>query len=102
MLSNERDDIKLGVVRFTMGVAMALYYPTCRALEQYRNEIRFPINLSAVMAISGWLPCSKFNSCKESCLDLLLHVKPCGNRVGHFVIKGLLKDLMESNSLKLP
>nr|GEU34378.1 metallo-hydrolase/oxidoreductase superfamily protein [Tanacetum cinerariifolium] len=31
-------------------------------------------------------------SCKESCLDLLLHVKPCSNRVKPFVIEGLLKD----------
>ncbi|GKF01348.1 hypothetical protein Tco_0028271, partial [Tanacetum coccineum] len=41
-------------------------------------------------------------SCKESCLDLLLHVKPCGDRVGPFVIEGLLKDLVQFDSLKLP
>ncbi|GJR23866.1 metallo-hydrolase/oxidoreductase superfamily protein [Tanacetum coccineum] len=41
-------------------------------------------------------------SCKESCLDLLLHVKPGGDRVGPFVVEGLLKDSVQSDSLKLP
>ncbi|GJT02878.1 hypothetical protein Tco_0824047 [Tanacetum coccineum] len=149
-LSAIRGLVKLGVVGFSMGVVMALYCATCRALGQYGNGIRFPINLSAVMAINGWLLCSRFNdrkeqsayitrgykaciivaysflsrariliqsfasplvvltadhcqwSCKESCLDLLLHVKPCGDRVGPFVIEGLLKDLVQFDSLKLP
>ncbi|GJZ97135.1 acyltransferase-like protein, chloroplastic, partial [Tanacetum coccineum] len=122
-LMSEMIVIKLGVVGFSMGVAMALYCATCRALGQYGNGIRFPINLSVVMAINGWLPCSRIIrsrvhasqeaikrasslhillchgqdhcqwSCKESCLDLLLHVKPCGDRVRPFVIEGLLKDL---------
>ncbi|GKA85804.1 hypothetical protein Tco_0807458, partial [Tanacetum coccineum] len=70
-----------------MGAAMALYCATCHALGQYGNGIRFPINLSAAMAIS--VICFTFGgslltadhcqwSCKESCLDLLLHVIPCG------------------------
>ncbi|GJZ16205.1 acyl-protein thioesterase 2-like protein [Tanacetum coccineum] len=59
MLSNERDDIKLGVAGFSMGAAMALYCATCRALGQYGNGNRYPINLSAAMALSGWLPCSR-------------------------------------------
>ncbi|PWA86484.1 metallo-hydrolase/oxidoreductase superfamily protein [Artemisia annua] len=40
-------------------------------------------------------------SCKESCLDLLLQVKPGGDRVGPLVVEGLLKD-SQSDSLKLP
>ncbi|GKE48663.1 hypothetical protein Tco_1479921 [Tanacetum coccineum] len=105
-----------------MGVVMALYCATCHALGQYGNGIRFPINLSVVMSMNGWIPCSRIVrsrvhasqeaircasslhillchgkdhcqlSCKESCLDLLLHVKPCSDRVGPFVIQGLLKD----------
>ncbi|PWA97083.1 alpha/Beta hydrolase fold protein [Artemisia annua] len=59
MLSNERDDIKLGVAGFSMGAAMALYCATCRALGQYGNGNRYPINLSVAMALSGWLPCSR-------------------------------------------
>ncbi|GJX00255.1 alpha/beta hydrolase fold protein, partial [Tanacetum coccineum] len=125
----------LGVVSFSMGVVMALYCATCHALGQYGNGIRFPINLSVVMSMNGWIPCSRIVrsrvhasqeairrasslhillchgkvicftfggsllttyhcqwSCKESCLDLLLHVKPCSDRAGPFVIEGLLKD----------
>nr|XP_043606372.1 lactamase-like protein ptaB isoform X2 [Erigeron canadensis] len=41
-------------------------------------------------------------SCNESCLDLLLHVKPNGNRVGPLVVEGLFKDSIKSDSLKLP
>nr|XP_043638762.1 acyl-protein thioesterase 1 homolog 1-like isoform X2 [Erigeron canadensis] len=59
MLSNERDDIKLGVAGFSMGAAMTLYSATCRALGQYGNGNRYPINLSAAVALSGWLPCSR-------------------------------------------
>ncbi|XP_024961385.1 acyl-protein thioesterase 2-like isoform X2 [Cynara cardunculus var. scolymus] len=59
MLSNERDDIKLGVAGFSMGSAMALYCATCRVLGQYGNGNRYPINLSLAVALSGWLPCSR-------------------------------------------
>ncbi|KAM0043749.1 putative lysophospholipase [Helianthus debilis subsp. tardiflorus] len=59
MLSNERDDIKLGVAGFSMGAAMALYSATCRAIGQFGNGNRYPINLSVAVALSGWLPCSR-------------------------------------------
>ncbi|KAJ9546616.1 hypothetical protein OSB04_019159 [Centaurea solstitialis] len=59
MLSNERDDIKLGVAGFSMGAAMALYSATCRVLGQYGNGNRYPINLSVAVSLSGWLPCSR-------------------------------------------
>ncbi|XP_076940261.1 uncharacterized protein LOC143609382 isoform X1 [Bidens hawaiensis] len=59
MLSNERDGIKLGVAGFSMGGAMALYSATCRAMGQYGNGNRYPINLSVAVALSGWLPCSR-------------------------------------------
>ncbi|XP_076947457.1 uncharacterized protein LOC143619400 [Bidens hawaiensis] len=41
-------------------------------------------------------------SCKETCFNLLLQVKPGGDRVGPLVVNGPLKDSMQSNSLKLP
>nr|GEZ69342.1 acyl-protein thioesterase 2 [Tanacetum cinerariifolium] len=47
---------KLGVAGFSMGASVALYCATCRALGQYGNGNRYPINLSAVVALSGWLP----------------------------------------------
>ncbi|KAI7757673.1 hypothetical protein M8C21_003179 [Ambrosia artemisiifolia] len=59
MLSNERDDIKLGVAGFSMGAAMALYSATCRAIGQFGNGNRYPINLNVAVALSGWLPCSR-------------------------------------------
>ncbi|KAF5802386.1 putative alpha/Beta hydrolase [Helianthus annuus] len=42
-----------------MGAAMALYSATCRAIRQFGNGNRYPINLSAAVALSGWLPCSR-------------------------------------------
>nr|GEZ63757.1 acyl-protein thioesterase 2-like [Tanacetum cinerariifolium] len=59
LLTSEPDDVKLGVAGFSMGASVALYCATCRALGQYGNGNRYPINLSAVVALSGWLPCSR-------------------------------------------
>nr|XP_043612951.1 acyl-protein thioesterase 2-like [Erigeron canadensis] len=56
LLTSEPDDVKLGVAGFSMGAAVALYSATCRALGQYGNGNRYPINLSAALALSGWLP----------------------------------------------
>lgn len=55
--------VKLGVAGFSMGASVALYSATCRALGQYGNGNRYPINLSASVALSGWLPCSRFYLC---------------------------------------
>lgn len=41
-------------------------------------------------------------SSKESCFNLLLQVKPGGVRIGPLVVDGLLKDSMQSDSMKLP
>lgn len=59
LLSTEPDDIKLGVGGFSMGAATALYSATCFAIQKYGNGTPYPSNLSAVVGLSGWLPCSK-------------------------------------------
>ncbi|MQM13306.1 hypothetical protein Taro_046230 [Colocasia esculenta] len=59
LLSTEPADIKLGMAGFSMGAATALYSATCFAQGRYGNGIPFPINISAVVALSGWLPCSR-------------------------------------------
>ncbi|KAI3729459.1 hypothetical protein L6452_18119 [Arctium lappa] len=41
-------------------------------------------------------------SSSESCFNLLLQVKPGGDRLGPLVVDGLLKDSIQSDSLKLP
>lgn len=45
-----------------MGAATSLYSATCFALGKYANGNPYPANLSAVVGLSGWLPCSKFGS----------------------------------------
>ncbi|GAB2228407.1 hypothetical protein Droror1_Dr00010245 [Drosera rotundifolia] len=50
---------KLGVRGFNMGGAMALYSATCFAFGKYGNGNQYPINLRAVVALSGWLPGSR-------------------------------------------
>ncbi|EXB37900.1 Acyl-protein thioesterase 2 [Morus notabilis] len=59
LLSNEPADIKLGVGGFSMGAATALYSATCFAAGKYGNGNPYPAKLSAVVGLSGWLPCAK-------------------------------------------
>ncbi|KAH9760767.1 Abhydrolase 2 domain-containing protein [Citrus sinensis] len=59
LLSTEPADIKLGIGGFSMGAAIALYSATCRILGQYGNGNPYSVNLSAIVGLSGWLPCSR-------------------------------------------
>ena len=43
-----------------MGAATAMYSATCFAARKYSDGSAYPANLSAIVGISGWLPCSKF------------------------------------------
>lgn len=53
--------VKLAVGGFSMGAATSLYSATCFAQGKYGNGNSYPSNLSAVVGLSGWLPCSKFD-----------------------------------------
>lgn len=44
-----------------MGAATALYSATCFAQSKYENGNPYAVNLSAVVGLSGWLPCAKFD-----------------------------------------
>ncbi|XP_022749518.1 acyl-protein thioesterase 2-like [Durio zibethinus] len=59
LLSTEPANIKLGIGGFSMGAAIALYSATCHILGKYGNGNLYPVNLSAVVGLSGWLPCSR-------------------------------------------
>ncbi|KAG8375459.1 hypothetical protein BUALT_Bualt10G0102100 [Buddleja alternifolia] len=59
LLSTEPADIKLGVGGFSMGAATALYSATCHIFGQYGNRNPYQVNLSSVVGLSGWLPCSR-------------------------------------------
>ncbi|KAL5144921.1 Acyl-protein thioesterase 2 [Glycine soja] len=59
LLSTEPPNIKLGIGGFSMGAATALYSATCHILGHYGNGNIYPINLSAIVSLSGWLPCSR-------------------------------------------
>lgn len=43
-----------------MGAATALYSATCCAHGKYGNGKLYTVNLSAVVALSGWLPCAGY------------------------------------------
>lgn len=43
-----------------MGAAIALYSATCYAMGRYGNGIPYPVNLRAVVGLSGWLPGSRY------------------------------------------
>lgn len=44
-----------------MGAAAALYSASCYAQGRYGNGNSYPINLRAVVGLSGWLPCSRYD-----------------------------------------
>lgn len=52
--------VKLGIGGFNIGAAIALYSVVCQVLGRYRNGNPYPINLSILVGLSGWLPCSRF------------------------------------------
>lgn len=52
--------VKLAVGGFSMGAAAALHTAMCHVSGKYSNGNEFPVNLSAVVGLSGWLPCAKF------------------------------------------
>ncbi|CAH1422556.1 unnamed protein product [Lactuca virosa] len=56
LLSTEPSDVKLGIGGFSMGAACALYSAACFAQGKYGNGNPYPINLKAVVGLSGWLP----------------------------------------------
>ncbi|GAB2217085.1 hypothetical protein Droror1_Dr00000245 [Drosera rotundifolia] len=45
-----------------MGVATSLYSASCFISGKYGNGDPYPVNLSAVVGFSGWLPATKFDS----------------------------------------
>ncbi|XP_010249993.1 PREDICTED: acyl-protein thioesterase 2-like [Nelumbo nucifera] len=59
LLSTEPADIKVGIGGFSMGAATALYSATCCAQGKYGTGNPYTVNLSAVVGLSGWLPCSR-------------------------------------------
>lgn len=42
-----------------MGAATALYSATCCANGKYGNGDLYPVNISAAVSLSGWLPCAR-------------------------------------------
>nr|DAD27085.1 TPA_asm: hypothetical protein HUJ06_028553 [Nelumbo nucifera] len=50
---------KLGIGGFSMGAATALYSATCCTQGRYGNGSPYTVNISAVVGLSGWLPCSR-------------------------------------------
>ncbi|CAM0881683.1 unnamed protein product [Alopecurus aequalis] len=59
LLSSEPSDVRLGIGGFSMGAATALHSATCYAHGRFTNGAAYPITLSAVIGLSGWLPCSR-------------------------------------------
>ncbi|KAL3844093.1 hypothetical protein ACJIZ3_001496 [Penstemon smallii] len=59
LLSPEPADIKIGIGGFSTGAATALYSATCHIFGQCGNRSPYLVNLSTVIGLSGWLPCSR-------------------------------------------
>jgi lysophospholipase-2 len=54
--------VRLGIGGFSMGAATALHSAACYAHGRFTNGAVYPITLSAVIGLSGWLPCSRYDS----------------------------------------
>ncbi|CAN1215459.1 Acyl-protein thioesterase 2 [Linum perenne] len=61
LLASEPADIKIAIGGFSMGAATSLYSGTCFTMGKYADGNPYPANLTAVVGLSGWLPCSKFD-----------------------------------------
>ncbi|KNA23291.1 hypothetical protein SOVF_026150 [Spinacia oleracea] len=59
LLSTEPADVKLGIGGFSMGAAVGLYSASCFAVGKYANGNFYPINLRAIVGLSGWLPSAR-------------------------------------------
>lgn len=67
--------VKVGIGGFSMGAAVALYSATCFAMGRYGNGIPYPVNLRAIVGLSGWLPGSRYDCINiKSCVYMLVHV----------------------------
>jgi len=54
-----------------MGAAISLYSATCYALGRYGTGHAYPINLQAVVGLSGWLPGWKYYSSNPPVIQTL-------------------------------
>lgn len=64
--------VKVGIGGFSMGAAVAQYSATCFAMGRYGNGIPYPVNLRAVVGLSGWLPGSMYDFTDiKSCVYML-------------------------------
>ncbi|KAK8921537.1 hypothetical protein KSP39_PZI020513 [Platanthera zijinensis] len=59
LISAEPAGIQLGIGGFSMGASTALYSAVCCAHGRLANGNLYPVNISAVVGLSGWLPCSR-------------------------------------------
>ncbi|KAJ3670880.1 hypothetical protein LUZ60_008306 [Juncus effusus] len=59
LLSSEPSDVRLGIGGFSMGASAALYAASCCAQGKFWGGNPYPIHLSIIVSLSGWLPCSR-------------------------------------------
>lgn len=59
-----------------MGAATALYSATCHVFRQYGNMHPYLINVSSIISLSGWLPCSRQEN-YPSCSQFIYTAKEC-------------------------
>ncbi|KAJ4749544.1 alpha/beta-Hydrolases superfamily protein [Rhynchospora pubera] len=59
LLSAEPPDVRLGIGGFSMGASVALYSASCYAQGKFWSGNPYPIYLSTIVSLSGWLPCSR-------------------------------------------
>ncbi|XP_007044268.2 PREDICTED: uncharacterized protein LOC18609192 isoform X1 [Theobroma cacao] len=103
-------DVELGLNRVLEQVGFKVSDVGEWSLFKYVEEAEFgpgfPVNTVFVMGqlLDGNQSCQGL--CKwmstESCLSLLLEVKPCNDRLGPLVVVGLINDSLRSVARKLP
>lgn len=80
-----------------MGAATALYSATCFAIKKYGDGTPYPSNLSAVVGLSGWLPCSKFGFSHYSSSQFNPSIFFCSQLQVLFLFRTLSKKFEEAS-----
>lgn len=65
-----------------MGAATALYSATCFAQGKYGNGYPYPVNLRAIIGLSGWLPGSRYELSHVISSESSVNISPfCSTRI---------------------
>lgn len=76
-----------------MGAATALHSAMCFVSGNYANGNLYQVNLSAIVGLSGWLSCSRFDF-----YDIYVHGQMCNKPTHRLVNMTIISSLLSGLS----